>query len=149
MKLRVGFSPFASSCWVTRWPATQQGRPRVKRTGGNGSKKETSHICLDFLLPRVSWQIKRPLRAFSQNNLLLTIKSILHFQRQQYPPNRTLESLSDKPLKISILLTNIHTLSLFINIFHLFSINVFITVYKWEIRFGSHMCSSAVSEGRT
>lgn len=149
MKLRADFSPFASNSWVTRWLAAQQGRPRVKRTGGNGSKKETSHICLDFLLPRVSWQIKRSLRAFSQNNLLLTIKSVLHFQRRRYPPNRTLESLSDEPLKNSILLTNIHTFSLFINIFHLFSINVFITIYKWEIRFRSHVCSSAVSEGRT
>lgn len=48
-----------------------------------------------------------------------------------------------------MLLTNIHPFSLLINKFHLFRVNVFITVYKREVRLGSHVCSPAVSERET
>lgn len=48
-----------------------------------------------------------------------------------------------------MLLTNIHAFGLLVNKFHLFRVNVLITVYKREVRLGSHVRSPAVPERET
>jgi hypothetical protein len=116
---------------------------------GHGSREKTGHRWWHFLLPRVSWQVRRPLRAFL--NYTPVMVKYFSFKYRNIHPTKWCDHHQTNPKKRqdSIPLTNIHTFSLFIDIFHLFAINVFVTIYKWEVGLGSHMRSSTVSENKT